>query len=76
MHFVASDAHNLKSRPLQLRAAFDAVAERRGEEVAQALLHDNPLAVFEGRGLPYEPEQPDPNAKPMKYRKRKRFIFF
>jgi len=76
VHFVASDAHNLKSRPLQLRAAFDAVAERRGEDVAQALFHDNPLAAFEGRGLPYEPEALDPNAKPMQYRKRKRFLFF
>ena len=51
VHFVASDAHNLKGRPLQLRAAFDAVAERRGEEVAQALFRDNPLAAFEGRSL-------------------------
>ena len=56
VHFVASDAHNLKGRPLQLRAAFDAVAERRGEELATALFQDNPLAAFEGRGLPYEPE--------------------
>ena len=76
VHFVASDAHNLKSRPLQLRAAFDLVAKRRGEEVANALFHDNPLAAFEGHGLAYEPEQPDPRAKPMQYRKRKRFIFF
>ena len=76
VHFVASDAHNLKGRPLQLRAAFDAVAERRGEQVAQALFRDNPLAAFEGRSLPYEPEQPDPDAKPSPYRKRKRFIFF
>jgi protein-tyrosine phosphatase len=75
VHFVASDAHNLKGRPLQLRAAYDAVAERRGEEVAQALFRDNPMAAFEGRNLPYEPEQPDPSAKPV-YRKRKRFIFF
>ena len=74
VHFVASDAHNLKGRPLQLRAAFDAVAERRGEEVANALFRDNPLAAFEGRSLTYEPEPADPNAKP--YRKRKRFIFF
>ena len=64
----------MKGRPLQLRAAFDAVAERRGEDIANALFHDNPLAAFEGRSLPYEPEQADPNAKP--YRKRKRFIFF
>ena len=76
VHFVASDAHNLKGRPLQLRAAFDAVAKRRGEHVAQALFRDNPLAAFEGRKLLYEPEQPDPSAKPSKFRKRKRFIFF
>jgi hypothetical protein len=66
----------LTGRPLQLRAAFEAVAERRGEEVANALFRDNPLAAFEGRGLPYEPEAADPDAKPMQYRKRKRFIFF
>jgi len=76
IHFVASDAHNMKGRPLQLRAVYDKVAERRGEAVAQALFQDNPLAAFEGRSLPYEPEQPDPSAKPPQYRRRKRFIFF
>jgi protein-tyrosine phosphatase len=76
VHFVASDAHNLKSRPLQLRGAFEAVAKRSGEDVARALFQDNPLAVFEGRGLPYEPEQLDPSAKPPQYHKRKRFFFF
>ncbi|MBZ5699845.1 MAG: exopolysaccharide biosynthesis protein [Acidobacteriia bacterium] len=76
VHFVASDAHNLKGRPLQLRAAFDVVAKRRGEAVAQALFQDNPLAAFEGRSLPYEPEQLDPSAKPPQYPRRKRFIFF
>jgi protein-tyrosine phosphatase len=76
IHFVASDAHNLTGRPLQLRAAYDKVAERRGEGVAQALFQDNPFAAFEGRSLPYEPEQPDPSSKPPQYRRRKRFIFF
>jgi protein-tyrosine phosphatase len=76
IHFVASDAHNLKGRPLQLRAAYDKVAESRGEALAQALFHDNPLAAFEGRGLAYEPEQVDSSAKPPQYRRRKRFIFF
>ena len=76
VHFVASDGHNLKGRPMQLRAAYEKVAERRGEEIAQALFHDNPLAAFEGRMLPHEPEQPDPRAKPIKYQKRKRFLFF
>ncbi len=76
VHFVSSDAHNLKGRPLQLRAADDLVAGRRGEECAKALFIDNPLAAFEGRSLPYEPEQADPDAKPMQYCKRKRFLFF
>ncbi|HEV2522745.1 MAG TPA: CpsB/CapC family capsule biosynthesis tyrosine phosphatase [Candidatus Acidoferrales bacterium] len=76
VHFIASDAHNLKARPLQLRAAFEVVAERRGEEIANALFRDNPLAAFEGRSLSYEPEQADPDSKPSQYRKRKRFLFF
>jgi protein-tyrosine phosphatase len=76
IHFVASDAHNLQGRPPQLRAAYDKVAERRGDAVAQALFRDNPLAAFEGRSLPYEPEQADPSAKPPQDRRRKRFIFF
>jgi len=76
VHFVASDAHNLKSRPLQLRAAYEIVAARRGDEVANALFRDNPLAAFEGRNLAYEPEHADPGAKPLEYRKRKRFFFF
>jgi len=75
VHFVASDAHNLKGRPLQLRGAFDLVAKRSGEDVARALFQQNPLAAFEGRSLPYEPEQVS-TAKPPKYHKRKRFIFF
>lgn len=76
IHFVASDAHNLKGRPLQLRAAYDKIAQRRGDAIAHALFHDNPLAAFEGRSLAYEPEQADPSAKPPQYRRRKRFIFF
>jgi protein-tyrosine phosphatase len=76
VHFIASDAHNVKGRPLQLREAFNAVAERRGEQVAQALFIDNPLAAFEGRSLPYEPEPANPDVKVPQYRKRKRFIFF
>jgi protein-tyrosine phosphatase len=76
IHFVASDAHNLKGRPLQLHAAYTKVAERRGHPVAQALFRDNPLAAFEGRSLPYEPQPADPSAKPRRYRRPKRFIFF
>lgn len=76
VHFVASDAHNVKQRPLQLRKAYEAVAARCGEPRAQALFVDNPLAAFEGRPLLYEPEQPDVSARPDHARRKKRFIFF
>jgi protein-tyrosine phosphatase len=76
VHFFASDAHNTDKRPLQLRKAFEAVAEERGEGIARALFFDNPLAAFEGRPLPYEPEPPEESARTATRQRRKRFIFF
>ena len=72
VHFVSSDAHNIARRPLKLRFAFDDVAERFGQEKAQALLIDNPLAAFEGRPLPHLPEVAPAYVTP----KRKRFFVF
>jgi protein-tyrosine phosphatase len=77
VHFLASDAHNVTSRPSRLREAFDDLAKTRGETVARALLIENPLAVFEGRPLPYVPELPDDADRAGPWpRKRKRFWFF
>jgi protein-tyrosine phosphatase len=56
VHFLASDAHNTTTRPLKLKETFELVAKRKGQNVARALLVDNPLAAFEGRPLPYVPE--------------------
>ncbi|HWZ53339.1 MAG TPA: CpsB/CapC family capsule biosynthesis tyrosine phosphatase [Candidatus Acidoferrales bacterium] len=56
VHFIASDAHNVTSRPLRLKETFDWVAKTHGENVARALLVENPLAVFEGQPLPFVPE--------------------
>jgi protein-tyrosine phosphatase len=72
VHFVASDAHNTKSRPLKLRPAYDLVAGQFGFEKAEALFHDNPLAAFEGRELPYVPQLEEESRSP----RRKRFLFF
>lgn len=79
IHFLASDAHNLTSRPLRLKEAYDFVAKNHGEELARALLVENPLAVFEGRPLPHVPELDEdaglaPGARVP--RRRKRFWFF
>lgn len=69
VHFVASDAHNMTSRPQQLRPAYEVVQSEFGRAKAQALFVENPLAAFEGRGLPHVPEITDAPAK-------KRFRFF
>lgn len=56
VHFLASDAHNITTRPLRLKEAYDHVAKKHGKELAQALLVENPLAAFEGRPLPHVPQ--------------------
>jgi protein-tyrosine phosphatase len=72
VHIVASDAHNMRGRPLRLQPAFDAVREQFGEEKARALFVENPMAAFEGGELPHIPELPDQFEKP----RRRRFFFF
>jgi protein-tyrosine phosphatase len=72
VHFVASDAHNTRKRPLRLQPAYDVVVDQLGMEKASALFLDNPLAAFEGRELPHVPEIEEELPPP----RRKRFFFF
>jgi len=72
IHFVASDAHNTRGRPLRLRPAYQQVEKRFGEGVARALFLENPRAAWDGRALPYVPEVADELTRP----RRKRFFFF
>lgn len=79
VHFLASDAHNLTSRPLRLKDTFDELARTRGQELAEALLFENPRAALEGIPLPYVPEisgETGPNNAAAWPKKRKRFWFF
>jgi len=71
IHFVASDAHNTRTRLLRLEPAYNVVEHQFGQEKARALFQDNPLAALEGRQLPYVPELED-ELPP----RRKRFFFF
>jgi protein-tyrosine phosphatase len=71
IHFVASDAHNTRSRPLSLQPAYEVVADKFGRAKADALFTENPLAAYEGRELPHVPEV-ESEARP----RRKRFFFF
>ena len=54
--FIASDAHNLTSRPVVLREAHAKAAKRYGQETADRLCIHNPRAVFYGEPLPPQPE--------------------
>jgi protein-tyrosine phosphatase len=72
VHFVSSDGHNTARRPMKLRFAYDAIARDRGQQLAEALLVDNPLAAYDGESLPYVPEP----ATSLERRKKKRFLFF
>jgi protein-tyrosine phosphatase len=56
VHFLATDAHNLDSRPPRMREACHLVAKRYGADYAERLCTTNPLAVFEGRNLPEQDE--------------------
>jgi protein-tyrosine phosphatase len=72
VHFVSSDAHNTKSRPLQLGPAYELVAGKLGVEKAEALFVENPLAAFEGRELRDVPEVQRSDGEARK----KKFFFF
>jgi protein-tyrosine phosphatase len=79
VHFIASDAHNVTSRPLRLKETFDWVAKIHGGDVARALLEDNPRAAFEGQPLPFVPEIGDDSSGKSDSRGargKKRFWFF
>jgi protein-tyrosine phosphatase len=56
VHIVASDGHAPQRRPPRLDEAFEEIRRRYGEDVARALLIDNPTAVIRDRELPYRPE--------------------
>lgn len=57
IHFLATDAHNLTSRPPILSQVFEYVADLQGLVNAERLCIRNPRAAFYGEPLP---DQPDP----------------
>jgi len=75
VHILASDAHNVTSRPPGLAEVYKRVVELRGEDVARALCIENPMAAIEGRPLPWMPE-PSGLVATTPERRRKRFWIF
>lgn len=56
VHVLATDAHNLTSRPPQMREAAELIASGYGQEYADLLTLTNPQAIFQGDQL--SPQQP------------------
>jgi len=56
VHFLATDAHNVGSRPPRLSEARDLVARKYGQGYAESLTTAHPMAVFEGKS--FEPDEP------------------
>ncbi len=50
-HFLATDAHDLESRPPVMSKAYTLVADKFGRETAERLCVTNPLAAFEGKPI-------------------------
>ena len=55
VHFIASDAHNLDSRPPRMKQAYEIIAKKYGTETAERLCVSNPKAVFFGDEFPPQP---------------------
>jgi protein-tyrosine phosphatase len=56
VHVIASDAHDSKQRTPILSKARRLVASMCGNDVAQALVEENPRAMLTGQPLPYSPK--------------------
>ena len=57
VHFVASDAHNVQNRPVELREAYERTVALVGEETANRLFIENPRAAIAGEKI----ENPEPD---------------
>ncbi len=66
--FVASDAHSLRRRPLELPEAHGALVELLGAEKARELVDTNPREMLAGDFVP--------KRTPRAYVKRRRFFLF
>jgi len=59
-HFIGSDSHNPRTSPMWLSQAAKKVEDRMGQEVASALVNDNPHAILEDEEPIYHPDPIDP----------------
>ncbi len=51
VHCVASDMHNLSSRPPYMKQAFDAISHQYGKERAEELFLVNPQLIISNKNI-------------------------
>ncbi len=51
VHVIASDAHDLDSRPPRLSGCFDLIKKEYGETLADELFRKHPKAILEGNDV-------------------------
>jgi protein-tyrosine phosphatase len=74
IHFIATDAHNIKWRPPHMQKAYDHIANKMGNDAAERLCVRNPMCVVEGKSLAPQPEPIGLNSKnPFQ---KKKWLFF
>ncbi len=72
-HFIATDAHHAGRRRPNLTEAVAIAAEIAGLEAARAMVEDNPRALVQDQGIPY---QPDPDLDALLGRTPKKWFHF
>lgn len=63
IHFIGTDAHNVRSMPPRLSTTVRKIRERVGEKHAYALVFDNPEAVLASEPIPFRPEPVAPKQR-------------
>ncbi len=74
VHIVSSDAHDLNSRPLKLRQAYEFVKETWGVKPAELFFRENPRRVLKGEDV--EIAEPKPVSPIGKLSLRQRMSLF
>ncbi|HUY81289.1 MAG TPA: CpsB/CapC family capsule biosynthesis tyrosine phosphatase [Acidobacteriaceae bacterium] len=64
VHFIATDAHNLDSRPPRMKQTYNLIATQYGIKTAERLCVTNPKAAFFGEEFPLQPEPDTKDTSP------------
>lgn len=70
VHFVASDAHDLRGRPPRLDLASQWLTQNYSADLARLFCFEHPLAAVEGRPLELSGFPPVPDPEPKSFLKR------